>query len=123
MKYVLSSLALATFLTGCASPSGGPRAHKANFEKVVYQYDEAARTISIGDQKERVLAKLASSQVSLPWKYKKPPKSYRKNGVNVEIHYPRSGWVADGLVSDDEYTPYIFNNNYLVGVGWALPRL
>ena len=27
---------------------------------------------------------------------------------------------ADGLTTDDEFTPYIFNNGKLVGIGWQV---
>ncbi len=39
--------------------------------------------------------------------------------VLVEIYYMRTGWVSDGITTDDEFTPFIFNNGQLVGIGWA----
>ena len=32
----------------------------------------------------------------------------------------RTGRQPDGLTTDDEFTPYIFNNGKLVGIGWHL---
>ena len=37
----------------------------------------------------------------------------------VLIVYCRTGWVADGLTTDDEFTPLVFTNNILTSVGWA----
>jgi len=45
---------------------------------------------------------------------------YKKEGVLVEILYFRSGWQSDGLTTDDEFTPYLFNDGKLVAVGWAV---
>jgi len=39
--------------------------------------------------------------------------------VLVEILYYRSGWQRDGIVTDDEFTPYIFNDGVLVAIGWT----
>ena len=50
----------------------------------------------------------------------KQPDRYVKDGVNVEIIYFRSGWQPDGLVTDDEFTPYLFNDGKLVAIGWAI---
>jgi hypothetical protein len=43
---------------------------------------------------------------------------YKKEGILVDILYFRSGWNSDGLTTDDEFTPYIFNDGKLVAVGW-----
>jgi hypothetical protein len=45
---------------------------------------------------------------------------YKKDGTLVEILYFRSGWQPDGLTTDDEFTPYLFNDGELVAVGWAI---
>lgn len=50
----------------------------------------------------------------------KQPNMYKKKGVLVEILYFRSGWQSDDLTTDDEFTPYLFNNGELVAVGWAI---
>lgn len=40
--------------------------------------------------------------------------------INVEIFYMRTGRQADGITTDDEFTPYIFNDGKLAGIGWSL---
>jgi len=40
--------------------------------------------------------------------------------VLVEIYFMRSGWQPDGLTTDDEFTPYIFHDGKLVGIGWSM---
>ena len=45
---------------------------------------------------------------------------YMKEGIAVEIIYFRSGWNSDGLTTDDEFTPYIFNDDKLVAIGWQV---
>ena len=37
----------------------------------------------------------------------------------IEILYFRSGWQSDGITTDDEFTPYVFNDDVLVAIGWA----
>jgi hypothetical protein len=49
----------------------------------------------------------------------KQPDRYVKDGVNVEIIYFRSGWQSDGLTTDDEFTPYLFNDGKLVAISTA----
>ncbi|MEO1859310.1 MAG: hypothetical protein ABGZ19_05390 [Verrucomicrobiales bacterium] len=50
--------------------------------------------------------------------FSRTPDMYWKHGVYVEILYFQSAWVKGGLISDDEFTPYIFNNGKLAAVGW-----
>ena len=50
----------------------------------------------------------------------KQPDMYKKEGVLVEILYFRSGWQSDGLTTDDEFTPYLFNDGKLVAIGWVI---
>jgi len=38
----------------------------------------------------------------------------------IEIYFMRSGRQPDGLRTDDEFTPYVFNDGKLVGVGWQV---
>jgi hypothetical protein len=31
----------------------------------------------------------------------------------------RTGWVSDGLTTDDEFTPYVFTDEVLTSIGWV----
>jgi hypothetical protein len=44
--------------------------------------------------------------------------TYTEDGDIVDIVYVRSGWVSDGIQTDDEYTPYVFRDGILVAFGW-----
>ena len=85
----------------------------------IKEYNSHSHKISLGDSKEKFLETIYSLQVDLHDKYKKPPESYLKDGVIVEIFFMRSRRQADGLTTDDEFTPYIFNDGKLVAVGWT----
>jgi hypothetical protein len=85
----------------------------------ITRYDNVAHTVSLGDTKQDFLARVYPAQNDLDARYRKQPEAYAKNGVNVEIFYMRSGWQSDGLTTDDEFTPYLFNDEVLVGIGWT----
>lgn len=102
-------LILTLILAGCASP----------FQQTVNEYVSAAQNIDLGMDKQEVISILSPSQKRLRNTEKKHPDHYIKDGVNVEIIYFRSGWQSDGLTTDDEFTPYLFNNGKLVAIGWA----
>tara|TARA_B100001057_G_C22305445_1_gene739954 strand:+ start:315 stop:593 length:279 start_codon:yes stop_codon:yes gene_type:complete len=42
-----------------------------------------------------------------------------KDGKTLYIHYQRTSHVNDGRNTNDEFTPYVFENNKLVAIGWA----
>ena len=85
----------------------------------IKKHQIAESQIYLGDSKESVLRKLQPTQVILTPDLSKVPDRYTKQGVSVEIYYMRSGWQPDGLITDDEFTPYLFNDNKLVGIGWS----
>lgn len=100
-------------LSGC-SPS-------RYINKSINEYEKVESRVSLGDSKERVLALLEPTQRYLKDKsWRKKPDRYTKKGVLVEVYYYRSGLQPDGLTTDDEFTPYIFNDGKLVGIGWAM---
>ena len=100
---------VAFVLVGCAS---------SPYQKTVDDYMSVYPKISLGMAKENVVKILSPSQQQLSNTDIKQPDIYKKEGVNIEILYFRSGWNADGLTTDDEFTPYIFNDGKLVAVGW-----
>ncbi len=78
----------------------------------------AAPKINLGMTKHKVINILQPSQKRLRNTEIKQPDIYQKNNTLVEILYFRSGWQRDGLTTDDEFTPYVFNNGKLVAIGW-----
>ncbi len=80
---------------------------------------KASQKVQLGMSRNKVINILQPSQKRLKNTEIKQSDIYRKNGVLVEVLYFRSGWQSDGLTTDDEFTPYIFNNGKLVAKGWA----
>ena len=111
MKRFMSCLLLMLMLMGCA-PS--------RYQLTVDEYVAAAPKVSLGMSKEEVKEILKPSQQRLKNTEIKHSDIYDKEGVLVEILYFRSGWQHDGLTTDDEFTPYLFNDGELVAVGWAV---
>ena len=60
------------------------------------------------------------TQEGLPQGDRKMPETYRQGDVIVEVYFMRSAFYMDGLVTDDEFMPYVFHNGELVGIGWQL---
>jgi hypothetical protein len=101
-----------SLLSACASLNSVSNAIDA--------YKSVAPTVSLGQDKEEVLAVLQPTQASLSASQSKAPESYVKEGKLTEIYFYRTRSFADGLLTDDEFTPYIFEDGTLVGIGWTL---
>jgi len=99
-------------LTGCAALT-------SPYQLTVDDYMTAVPKISLGMSKSDVIELLQPTQVRLKNTDIKQPDMYKKDGTLVEILYFRSGWQPDELTTDDEFTPYLFNDGELVAVGWA----
>jgi len=85
----------------------------------ISKYENQSSKIEIGDTKQEVLEILEPTQ-TLKKKYRKKPEKYiSKDGSLIEIYYYRSGWVSDGLTTDDEFIPYVFKDGVLIGIGWT----
>ena len=106
-KYFIIVLLLAS--TGCSG-----------IDKAINEYNIVAHKINLGDSKEKVLSILVPTQGSLSVREIKQPERYTKNGVKVDIYYFRTLRQPDGLTTDDEFTPYVFNDDKLVGIGWTV---
>ncbi len=112
-QYMLVIVLGLTLLSGC-----GPAYY---IKKSINDYEKVESRINLGDSKEQVLTILDPTQRYLKDKsWRKKPDRYTKEGVLVEVYYYRSGLQSDGLTTDDEFTPYIFNDGKLVGIGWAM---
>jgi len=100
-----------SLLGGCV-PATSP------YQTTVDNYVAAYSKVSLGMTIAEIDTILSSTQALLSSSEIKQPDKYRKNGKNVDIIYYRSGWNSDGLTTDDEFTPYVFNNGKLVAIGW-----
>ena len=107
MKKTLICLVL-ILLAGCS-----------RWQLTVDDYMAVANQVDLGMSKQQVGQILDPTQKRLGNTEIKQPDRYVKSGVNVDIIYYRSGWQSDGITTDDEFTPYIFNDGKLVAIGWA----
>ena len=85
----------------------------------IESYELKAGQVSLGDTKEQVLNILIPTQLNLSSQFSKPPEKYIENDKIKEIFFFRSRSFADGIVTDDEFMPYIFEDNILVAIGWT----
>ena len=111
MKHGISFIILILLFTGCA-PS--------RYQLTIDDYVAEAPKVKLGMSIEEVKRILEPSQQRLKNTDIKQPDMYEKEGVLVEILYFRSGWQNDGITTDDEFTPYLFNDGKLVAVGWEI---
>ncbi len=86
----------------------------------ISKYNAIADRVQLGDSRNKVLSILNPTQKGIPQKNRKNPDKYLKNNVLVEIYYFRTGRQPDGLTTDDEFTPYLFNDGKLVAIGWQV---
>jgi len=90
----------------------------ALIDRAILKHNSASQSIDLGDSKDSVLRTLSSVQAGVAAKNLKQPDKYIKSGIKVEIYYFRTGRQPDGLTTDDEFTPYLFNDGKLVAIGW-----
>lgn len=92
--------------------------------QAINRYQAAESKVNLGDSKEEVLAILQPTQENLSGTLKRAPEHWvdPKSGKTVDLYYFRSGWVQDGRLTDDEFTPYLFVENILVAIGWNALR-
>ncbi|ACU89581.1 DUF3192 domain-containing protein [Desulfomicrobium baculatum] len=89
-------------------------------DNAIVKYNNVSSKIELGDSKGKVLSILLPTQEDVPISSRKSPEKYIKDGVKVEIYYMRSVRQPDGLTTDDEFVPYLFNDEKLVGIGWQV---
>ena len=106
--FVLLSLGI---LTGCVA---------LQIDQASREFNKVQDQVSLGDFKDKVLAILNPTQENVPLNSRKKADKYIKESVLIEIYYMRTSRQSDGITTDDEFTPYIFNDGKLVGIGWAL---
>lgn len=112
MKIFIISILTIFVLTGCLPP-------KIVIEGAIDEYEKVADSVELGDSKQKFLSEIYFTQEKIDSKYRKRPEKFLKNNIKVEIYYIRSSIQPDGLTTDDEFIPYVFENNSLVAIGWA----
>ena len=102
-------LMLSGFLCGCSNA----------VSNAINRYHVVAPQIQLGMSKAEVLNILGPTQEGLSLRQTRGPEQYSKDGVHVEIHFFRSNVNYDKIVTDDEFTPYIFHDGKLAAIGWT----
>ena len=97
------------FLCGCSNPIG----------TAISRYHAARPQIQLGMSKDQVLKILEPTQQTLSLRQSRAPEQYTQDGVHVEIHFFRSHANYDKILTDDEFTPYIFQDGKLQAIGWT----
>jgi|SaaInlStandDraft_6_1057023.scaffolds.fasta_scaffold110938_2 hypothetical protein len=115
MKKTIWISLLILLLTGCVQDPADL------IRKEIKKYDAVKPEISLGDEKNKVIEMISDYHKGFHESFRRDSESYiKENGVVVDIHYALTNYYRDGLITDDEYTPYIFHNGKLVGIGWSL---
>ena len=102
-------LLLLGLFCGCSNPVG----------KAISHYHAAAPQVQLGMSKEEVLKTLEPSQQDLSLRQTRGPEKFTQDGIHVEIYFFRSHVNYDKILTDDEFTPYIFHDGKLQGIGWT----
>jgi hypothetical protein len=100
---------LSVLLCGCSN----------SLSKAISQYHAAAPQVELGMSKDAVLEILKPTQERLSLRQTRGPEQYMQDGVHVEIYFFRSNSNYDQIVTDDEFTPYIFHDGKLAAIGWT----
>jgi hypothetical protein len=108
VKY-FQNLILLLMLTGCLEAG-----------TAISTYDQQKHTVKLGDSINVALPALESMQASLQSDWKRTADQYLENGATFYVHYQRTGWIEDCLLTDDELTPYVFVDGTLVAIGWTV---
>jgi hypothetical protein len=93
-------------------------------DKAISRHHEVAGQISLGDSKQKVLSVLQPIENDIPSAARRTSEAFlvadsQGKEHRIEIYYFRSARYADEMLTDDEFTPYVFKDGYLVAIGWA----
>lgn len=99
------------FLASCASTQ--------SITTAIHAFEQQSQNIQLGQTKAAVLAMLTPTQAEMPARYAKPHEQFIEDDKLTEIYFFRSRSFSDGLVTDDEFTPYVFEDGVLVAIGWT----
>lgn len=109
-KYLVT-VSMVALLSACAS--------NQSIQLAISAYQAQAKNIELGQSKAQVLAILSPTQASMPARFGKPHEEYIEEDKLKEIYFFRSRSFADGLVTDDEFIPYVFEDGMLIAIGWT----
>jgi hypothetical protein len=87
--------------------------------RAIDAYAQQIHKVELGQSKQTVLDLLTPTQSELRSTQAKPSEQYKEDGKLVEIFFFRSRSFPDGLVTDDEFTPYVFEDGILTAIGWT----
>lgn len=82
-------------------------------------YEDAVASIYVGMDKSEFDKAMREVNEKTRRKHRRRSEAYQRNGMLYEIVYIRSSNVSDDANTDDEYTPYLFQDKTLIGYGWA----
>ena len=102
---------LCVFVSGCATGQA--------VRSAIQAYEKAAPGVELGQQKQQVLDVLLPTQAGLSAKSTRLSESYLEDGRRVEVYFFRIRTFADGLLTDDEFIPYVFRDDVLEAIGWT----
>jgi len=117
-------------VAGCALERASQEYQISRIDEAIAKYKAAAAQVKLGDSRDKVLALLQPTQFELESNEIKPPvamASQSDSGVEtmVVIHFFRSSRHTDerpdvnGMAPEDDFTPYIFTDDVLTGIGWT----
>lgn len=104
-------LLMPLFLVACATQN--------SISASIDRYNDVADKIKLGQTKEEVLEILAPVQVGLSSQHLKPDEMFYQDNKLKEIVFIRSRLFNDGITTDDEFVPYVFEDGKLVAIGWT----
>lgn len=109
MKLIAKALAIgaALFMVGCTTQYAAPAA-----------YDKASENVYIGMEKREFDVVMQPVYEATWSNQKRRSEAFQRNGALYEIVYVKSGFVQDDALTDDEYTPFLFQDGTLIGYGW-----
>jgi len=132
MGYTLALCLGVAVVLGCEAIEQEERTRAAaRIDQAIALHKTAAEEIKLGDSKEKVLALLEPTQFGLLSDEIKAPAAFpteREDGrpSMVEVFYFRSYRHPDenlldqqGNAQPDDFTPYIFTDDILTGIGWT----
>lgn len=126
---LLSFGLVAAQFSGCALEEASQKYTASRIDEAIARYRAEAAKVKLGDPKDKVLARLQPTQFELESNEIKGPQAFpteTDNGADsfIEVHFFRSARYTDeapdrnGRPPDDDFTPYIFTDDVLTGVGW-----
>ena len=108
MKAITAAIATyAILLMGCTTSPTAPEVYA-----------------SVKDQVRLGMSRASFNEVMRPVSdstrsnWRRSDETFTENGSVVDIAFVRSSHVSDGVLTDDEYTPYVFRDGTLVAFGW-----